>query len=449
MASPTTSASPLAASLRALEAVHLGDVTTLADQALLDLVAEAARQERLARAHSAALAGEVARRSHHDFGHDGMAQLRGHRTPAKLIQAITGSTARDAATAVRAGTIEVDAPWLAALKPQVLAGALSTDAADAIRTGLGEAKGGVTAEQLADAAVQLTGEATLMDADQLYRRARQLRDELDAAGVVDRERAAREARSFRLSRLRDGSVRAVWQLDPLEGSVLTQPFDRATSPKRGGPRFVSEEERVRQLADDPRTVDQLASDTMFGLIAAGAEVNPSELLGNGAPAVRVTVTEQQLIARTGHGRIHGSQHAVSIGTVERLACTQGTVTVVFDAEGQPLDVGREQRLFTRRQKLALTERDGGCRWGDCERPPSWCEAHHIEHWNRDHGKTDVADGILLCKHHHLLLHDHHWEIERRGPAHDDYWLTPPSGHPDPQPRRMGSKSLALNDLLAG
>jgi hypothetical protein len=306
----------------------------------------------------------------------------------------------------------------------------------------------VSENALADAAAGLCEQAGILDADRLFARAREVRDELDAAGMLDRERAAREAREFRLHRLRDGGVRIVWRLDPIEGSVLTEVYDRATSPRRGGPRFVSEEDRVARIADDPRSTEQLASDVFFGLITAGAEVNPAELLGRGAPAVRVTITERDLVARTGHGRLQAGQLAVSVETVERLACTQGTIPVLFDAHGQPLDVGREQRLFTARQRIALAERDGGCRWPGCERPPSWCEAHHIEHWARDGGRTDVADGLLLCKHHHLLLHDHHWEIERRGETRAEYWLIPPPSHPDPVPRRLET-SLSLRELLAG
>lgn len=445
---PTLAAvSPLAAVSRALDAVDLGDLGSLGDETLLELVGEAALVERRARAHSAALAGEVARRSHPDFGHDGLSQARGHRTPVKLIQSITGTTARDAGQAIRVGTIEIDAPWLRALTPQITSGAVSTDAADAIRAGLGELKPGVTTDQLVTAATQLADESTLLDADQLYRRARQLRDELDVAGIVDRERAARDARSFRLSRLRDGSVRAVWELDPLDGSVLAEIYDRATSPKRGGPRFVSQEHHATRITDDPRTIEQLASDTLLGLLTAGAEVNPTQLLGTGAPAVRVTITERDLRTRTGYGRL--GNHPVSIGAIERAACTQGTITVVFDDHGRPLDVGREQRLFTPTQRTALAIRDGGCMWTGCERPPSWTEAHHIHHWKRDHGKTDIDDGILLCKHHHLLLHDHKWEIERRGLDRTEYWLIPPPGHPNPAPRHLESKSLALRDLLTG
>lgn len=439
----------LVVATHALEAIVLGDLSRVADGDLLELIGQSARHERLARAHSATLAGELLRRSAPELGHDGLAQKLGHRTPQKLLQATTGSTSRDAAQAVRIGGLTGSHPWLGGLTAGIAGGTVSTDAADAIRAGLGSPGEGVPIELLAAVATRLGAEAVTLDADRLFTRARELRDELDAAGIVDRERAAREAREFRLQRLRDGSVRIVWRLDPIEGSVVCEVYDRSTSPRRGGPRFVTEEDQVRRIADDPRSTEQLASDVFFELVTAGAEVNPAHLLGRGAPAVRVTVIGRDLAARAGHGRLQGSQAAVSIETIERLACTQGVIPVIFDTLGQPLDVGREQRLHTRRQRIAITERDGGCLWTGCERPPSWCEVHHVEHWARDHGRTDVADGILLCKHHHLLLHDHHWEIERRGSGRSEYWLIPPPELPDPTPRRLGSRSLALEELLTG
>jgi hypothetical protein len=438
------------AAARALGEVRVnGVVEGASDGELLELVAAAAANERVARAHSALLAGELTRRSAPELGHGGLAQRLGHRTPQRLVQATTGGTSRDAAQAVRVGGLAQTHPWLSSVADAVGIQQISPEAADAIRAGLGMPTGEISAAVLSATAQRLLAEVAGLDADQVFARARELRDEVDAAGILDRERAAHEARSFRLQRTREGVVRVVWQLDPIEGSVLSEVYDRATSPRRGGPRFVTDAERAQRIADDPRSTEQLASDVFFHLVTAGAEVRPDELLGRGAPAVRVTVTEQQLLARTGHGRLQRTQQPVSIETIERLSCSQGTVPVVFDEHGQPLDVGREQRLFTPRQRTALTERDGGCRWPGCERPPLWCEAHHIEHWVRDGGRTDVADGLLLCKHHHLLLHDHHWEIERRGPARAEYWLIPPPGHPEPHPREMPSKSLGLRDLLAG
>ena len=439
----------LASVARALEAVRVEHLERAGDSDLLQLVAASARNERVARAHSALLAGEVARRSAPAFGHDGLAQRSGHRTPQKLIQATTGVSSREAAQAVRVGGLAQTHPWLASVAQAVTDQRVSTDDADAIRAGLGMPSDDVPAEMLAAATERLLSECAALDADRVFLAARDARDELDAAGIVDRERAARQARELRVQRMRDGSVRIMWHLDPIEGSVVSEVYDRATSPRRGGPRFISDAEQAQRVIDDPRSTEQLASDVFFSLIAAGAELKPDQLLGHGAPAVRVTITEKQLIARTGHGRLQRTQQPVSIETVERLACVQGTVTVVFDEHGQPLDVGREHRLFTPRQRTALAERDSGCRWTGCDRPPSWCEAHHIQHWARDGGRTDIADGILLCKHHHLLLHDHHWEIERRGPTRSEYWLIPPPDHPDPQPRLLVSRSLSLRDLLAG
>ena len=40
-----------------------------------------------------------------------------------------------------------------------------------------------------------------------------------------------------------------------------------------------------------------------------------------------------------------------------------------------------------------------------------CEAHHIIRW-RDGGRTDVANGVLLCRRYQMLLHDHGGQIVR-------------------------------------
>lgn len=99
--------------------------------------------------------------------------------------------------------------------------------------------------------------------------------------------------------------------------------------------------------------------------------------------------------------------------------------VLFDGR-RVIDVGRSSRLFTRRQRVALAARDGGCRFEGCDRPPSWTEAHHIEWWSRG-GATSIDNGILLCRHHHLLVHDHGWNIR-----------------PDPHPERPGSNGWLID-----
>jgi hypothetical protein len=48
------------------------------------------------------------------------------------------------------------------------------------------------------------------------------------------------------------------------------------------------------------------------------------------------------------------------GVVEARLCDAGAIPVIWDPDGRPLDVGRELRLFSRKQRIAIAARDGGC-----------------------------------------------------------------------------------------
>ncbi|MHA6668999.1 HNH endonuclease signature motif containing protein [Homoserinimonas sp. A447] len=199
-----------------------------------------------------------------------------------------------------------------------------------------------------------------------------------------------------------------------------------TSPRRGGPRMVDVTAKAHDEAieADPRSIEQLSFDGFMAVLRIGADTDAKtatrSVLGARRPAVRVLVTKDTLDAagepaepsddgtadslgtgrtagtggagRRGHGRIEGQTAPVSIETVERHLCESGMVPVTFDRDGQCIDLGREQRLYSALQRIGLAARDGGCRWPGCTSPASWAEAHHIHHWKRDHGTTDMADG---------------------------------------------------------
>ncbi len=55
-------------------------------------------------------------------------------------------------------------------------------------------------------------------------------------------------------------------------------------------------------------------------------------------------------------------------------------------------------------------RDETCRFPGCDRPPVWCEAHHIWPWE-DGGPTDQDNLVLLCTRRHHLLHSHGWSMK--------------------------------------
>ena len=95
---------------------------------------------------------------------------------------------------------------------------------------------------------------------------------------------------------------------------------------------------------------------------------------------------------------------VTAATVRRVACDAGVIPVVLGADSEPLDIGRHSRVVPAGLRRALHLRDGGCRFAGCDRPAGWCDAHHIRHW-ADGGETSLANLILLCAHHHTLIHE--------------------------------------------
>jgi len=107
-------------------------------------------------------------------------------------------------------------------------------------------------------------------------------------------------------------------------------------------------------------------------------------------------------------------------------------------EGEVLDLGRRVRLFTRAQRLALVERDGGC--AKCHAPPEHCEAHHIRWWENG-GLTDLANGVMLCTRCHHDIHRQGWEILVNA-NHVDF-IPPPTIDPTRQPIPGGLAAIDI------
>lgn len=400
------------------------DAVGLSDDELMQAQRSLAEIRRRVDAWSASVAAEIARRSRHELGDAGLARRVGARTPELLVQRLAGSSTHEAHTLVRVGLLIAEPSALDAVGAAVSDGRLSLSAADVIRAGLEQVDDAVPAASVSDAAESLLRDAASLTVEKLAARAREWGAELDEQHVLDRERALRDARYLRITPQSNGMTRLSGLLDPESAAVVVAAYDGATSPRRGGPRFVGADEvtRAEKLIDDPRTTEQIVVDAFVELVRLGTHAAPT-IVGAQPPAVRIVVTDRDLARRAGSGWIEGQASPLSISTVERELCNRGTVPIHFDSAGQIVNVGREKRLFTPRQRIGLAVRDGGCRFPGCDRPPSWCEAHHLDEWFRDHGRTDIADGILLCRHHHLLIHNNEWRVVHEGA---DYFVVPPT-----------------------
>ncbi len=101
---------------------------------------------------------------------------------------------------------------------------------------------------------------------------------------------------------------------------------------------------------------------------------------------------------------------VAIETARRMACDSSVVHITDTADGDPLNVGRKTRSIPPALRRALRSRDGGCRFPGCTQR-RFVDGHHIHHW-ADGGETNLSNLVLLCRHHHRLVHEGGFTLEQ-------------------------------------
>ena len=139
---------------------------------------------------------------------------------------------------------------------------------------------------------------------------------------------------------------------------------------------------------------------------AESYLNHPENAGSTADRYQVVV---HVSAETSDAHLENGP-CVSAETLERIACDCGVTTIEEDAFGEPLNIGRRSRTIPPPMRRALQARDGGCRFPGCT-SHRICDGHHIQHW-RDGGETSLDNLVLLCRHHHRLVHEGGFDCRR-------------------------------------
>ncbi len=101
---------------------------------------------------------------------------------------------------------------------------------------------------------------------------------------------------------------------------------------------------------------------------------------------------------------------VSAETSRRIGCDCSKTVIKEDKYGEPLSIGRRSRTIPPPMRRALRARDGGCRFPGCTNH-KFVDGHHIRHW-ADGGETSLENLILLCRHHHHLVHEGGFDCQR-------------------------------------
>ncbi len=125
----------------------------------------------------------------------------------------------------------------------------------------------------------------------------------------------------------------------------------------------------------------------------------------------------------------------------QLGC-DGRIRPVFEAGGVALSVGRTQRIVPERTRMAVEDRDGGCRVPGCTQR-RWLEVHHLVHWE-DGGATNTENLLALCSHHHHLHHKGRLGIQGDADKPDGVTFSDERGRPiEARGRPVPVKSLQV------
>lgn len=473
------------------------DVAAMTDAGLLAVNDAIAGVRRQVDALHVRVAAGIAERSRPELGKEGLARKTGHRTPEKLIATVTGVHQGDAARLIQVGEATAERATFSghrspARHPHVqtalLSGALSVPAAAAITGMLDKLPPRVSPGDRDAAEAMLVERAPLLSLPELNNLLHRAEAYLDPDGLEPRIDDLRARRGLRVTQRPNGAIHLDGDFDPetgapiiaaLEGIVTnilrtsrghnhpgadpagdaagSDARDRAVAPDGPvAPHSMEapggQSEAVGPVIEETRTLPQLRADALADLCRHALGCDQSTLpLETTTVVVRVSL--DVLTGGTGVAEIDGIGQPVDAATARRMAAAAEIIPVVLGTDGEVLDLGRATRSFTRAQRLALHERDGGC--AACGLPGAYAEAHHLVWWSRG-GRTDLHNGVLLCTACHHRVHDDGWEIRidppprnrptesrrdaRRDLAGETVWFIPPAYLDPARTPRLGGRA---------
>ncbi len=469
-------ATDLTAVLTAARAVSSRALTALDEELLADAGAVEAIG-RLVDGWRLAVAAQLESRSAPGLGEDRLSFREGTHDGVELVQRVARISHVEARRRVGLGSAlapqlaldgsTVPARLYGELAEAVATGAVGIDSARVIVNAVQSIRSRVMTPGLRFLITELTREAAEEDTERLREDAALLASALDPDGAEPKDRAQRRKRGLRFGRLReDGMTRFGGFAGPEDAAVLKAYFQ---SRRRGLPlaRTVPGGDESESLEPEwrekdgpafgpdlgqPRSRAQQDLDTLMEAIRAAMA---AEQEGAGGTTVThevvVTVTAEELEARRGQGWTPGVLAGIAIPDVDRLICSGGVRLAVLGDQGEPLYLSRSHRLFSAAQKKALLTAAGGrCQYPGCRTPSPYLHAHHVEWYQRDDGETHVDNGVMLCNHHHHLIHANRSPVEIR--RHEGAFFFVPrwwTGPPDPLQRagRGLFDDPRLRDLL--
>jgi hypothetical protein len=263
--------------------------------------------------------------------------------------------------------------------------------------------------------------ARVVDPVLLARHAQDLANALDQDGQY-RELGYRDrTRDARFTRRPDGSGQLAVDFTAEAAEAYAVFFDALAAPQ---PAAEGEQ--------DPRTPGQRRHDALLELVTMAMRTGQLPHAGGMTATIVVTMDAEAFAtgigtALTGHG------YTIPADVAKRWAGDDARIiAALLDRTGRIEAYSSTQRCFSEQQRLVLSARDRGCTFPGCDRPPGWCQAHHVTEY-RNGGPTSIDNGALLCGYHHRTFETAGWSIAM---LDGQAWWTPPTWiDPDQQPIR--------------
>jgi hypothetical protein len=278
------------------------------------------------------------------------------------------------------------------------AGDIGSEAATVVCSAIDTLPGGVPAAMNTDIEGLLVDIARDEGTKAVVQRTMEIADRFAPDEFAHQEAWNRSQRWLKLIRQHDGTLKIRGVLDKESAALALAVLDPLAAPLP-----------TVDGVPDTRLPEGRNADAFMQLCQLATPALP-EVRGE-RPHMFVTTTLESLQLQVGStlGSLEGG-YLIGREAVRRIACDANIIPVVLGSAGQPLDIGRSTRIVPQGLRRALILRDGGCAFPGCDRPPLWCDAHHIDHW-ADGGPTSLCNLALLCVRHHDRVHKDGWSVK--------------------------------------
>jgi len=243
----------------------------------------------------------------------------------------------------------------------------------------------------------------------------------------------------------DGMYVVRGRLQPEVGALLMRAIEAASDAL-----FRENPSPAEEGTDPDREHRQRRADALGLLAERAMAAAEGEISGARAERyqVMVHVDPATLAAEGEPGRSELEDGTrLSAETSRRLCCDASVVQVARGEKGEVLGVGRRTRTIPSALRRALEVRDRGCRFPGCGL--RFTDAHHVRHW-ADGGTTSLDNCLLLCRHHHRLVHEEGWTVQWRGEDGRAAFIDPRGrSHFDSPPRRQRPHDHAQDRRTTG